>query len=113
MAAAVVFLLDVPLDSLSFWVHDVRGLLRVKYRLSGFLAGQFVPLALFPPGYRGALDVQPFRYTLSFPLEVVAGSLSHTAVMQGFLWQTGYCLALWAVYRVEWHFGLRAYGAGA
>lgn len=111
LAATVAFLLDFTLGSLAFWVHDVRGLLRVKYLLSGFLAGQFVPLALFPPALRGMLDVQPFRYTLSFPLEVVTGSLSPTGVVLGFAWQLGYCLALWAVYRVEWHFGLCAYGA--
>lgn len=110
-SAGVAFLLDFTLGSLAFWVHDVNGLLRVKYLLSGFLAGQFVPLALFPPALRGALDVQPFRYTLSFPLEVVTGSLSRPQVFEGFIWQIGYCLALWAVYRVEWHFGLRAYGA--
>jgi len=110
-SATAAFLLDFTLGSLAFWVHDVNGLLRVKYLLSGFLAGQFVPLALFPPAFRGVLDVQPFRYTLSFPLEVVTGSLSHTAVIQGFAWQIGYCVALWVVYRVEWHFGLRAYGA--
>jgi ABC-2 type transport system permease protein len=111
LSATVAFLLDFTFGSLAFWVHDVRGLLRVKYLLSGFLAGQFVPLALFPPAFRAALNVQPFRYTLSFPLEVVTGSLSPTEVMQGFVWQIGYCVALWLVYRVEWHFGLRAYGA--
>jgi ABC-2 type transport system permease protein len=111
LSATVAFLLDFTFGSLAFWVHDVRGLLRVKYLLSGFLAGQFVPLALFPSAFRGLLDVQPFRYTLSFPLEVVTGSLSRTEVMHGFVWQVSYCIALWALYRVEWHFGLRAYGA--
>jgi ABC-2 type transport system permease protein len=110
-SATVAFLLDFTLGSLAFWVHDVRGMVRVKYLLSGFLAGQFVPLALFPATLRTPLDIQPFRYTLSFPLEVVTGSLSRTEVMHGFAWQIGYCVALWALYRLEWRFGLRAYGA--
>ncbi len=111
LSASVAFLLDFTLGSLAFWLHDIRGLARVKYLLSIFLAGQLVPLALFPAAFRGVLQVQPFRYTLSFPLEVVTGTLSPAQTVQGFAWQIGYAVALWAVYRMEWHFGLRAYGA--
>ena len=111
LSAAVAFLLDVTLGSLAFWVQDVRGMARVKYLLSGFLAGQLVPLALFPSSLHGLLDAQPFRYTLSFPLEIVTGTLTRGQVVEGFVWQIGYLVALWALYRVEWHFGLRVYGA--
>ena len=31
------------------------------------------------PGLSGLLEVQPFRYTLSFPLEILTGSLSAPA----------------------------------
>jgi viologen exporter family transport system permease protein len=111
LSATVAFLLDFTLGSLAFWVHDVRGMVRVKYLLSGFLAGQLIPLALFPHSLQGLLRIQPFRYTLSFPLEVVTGTLTGAEVIQGFAWQIGYVVVLWALYRVEWHFGLRAYGA--
>jgi ABC-2 type transport system permease protein len=114
LAAAVSFLLDFTIGSLAFWLHDVRGLIRVNYLLSGFLAGQFVPLALFPPALRPLLDVQPYRYTLSFPLEVVTGSLSGPEVARGFAWQLGYCLLFYLLYRITWRRGLRAYaGSGA
>src|SRR5437763_5067173 len=76
MAAAVAFLLDFVIGSLAFWVQDVRGLIRVKGLAGALLAGQIVPLALFPPGMSGFLGVQTFRYTLSFPLAVLTGPLS-------------------------------------
>ena len=110
-AATVAFLLDVVLGSLAFWLQDVRGLIRAKDLLSAFLGGRLVPLSLFPPALAGLLDAQPFRYTLSFPLEVLAGGLSGRALLSGFAWQIGYCLILYAAYRLLWRRGLRSYSA--
>ncbi len=111
LAAALAFLLDYVIGSLAFWVEDVNGLVRVKNIVGAFLAGQFVPLALFPRNLDAFLEAQPFRYTLSFPLEVLTGGLTAAATLRGFAWQIGYCLAFWACYRLLWHYGLRRYGA--
>ena len=111
LAATVAFLLDFVTGSLAFWIQDVKGLVRVKNLVGAFLAGQIVPLALFPPATLPLLEALPFRYTLSFPLEVLTGSLSVEATARGLVWQIGYCLGLWACYRVLWHFGLKSYTA--
>ena len=111
LAAAVAFLLDFVIGSLAFWMQDVSGLVRLKNLVGALLAGQLVPLALFPPATAGFLEAQPFRYTLSFPLELLTGSLDAAAITRGFAWQVGYCVGLWACYRVIWRFGLRSYAA--
>ena len=110
-AAAISFLLDFLTGSLAFWVQDVRGLIRLEHLVGGLLAGSIVPLALFPPALSGFLQAQPFRYTLSFPLEVLSGGLDGAALARGFAWQAGYLLALWALYRLLWRHGLRSYSA--
>jgi ABC-2 type transport system permease protein len=110
-AAATAFLLDFALGSLAFWIKDVSGLFRIKDLLRGLLAGQFVPLALFPPAFGPFLEMQPFRYTLSFPLEILASDLDSAALARGFAWQIGYCVLLWLSYRIIWHFGLKSYEA--
>jgi ABC-2 type transport system permease protein len=112
LAAATSFLLDYALGSLAFWVHDVLGLYRVKELVSAFLAGRYVPLALFPAWAGGALEAQPFRYTLSFPLEVLTGALGPDALWRGFAWQLAYPLGLALLCRLIWRRGLRAYAAG-
>lgn len=111
LAATINFLIEVVISSLAFWFQDVEGVVRLKGAVAGFLAGQFVPLALFPPAFSGFLTVQPFRYTLSFPLEVLTGSLTVPAMARGFAWAAGYCLLLWLCYRLLWRYGLRAYAA--
>jgi len=110
-AATIAFLIDFVIGALAFWMQDIRGLVRVKDLVATLLAGQFVPLALFPPGLKSFVDAQPFRYTLSFPLEVVTGRLSPREIAHGFGWQAGYCVALYVCYRLVWHYGVRSYGA--
>jgi len=111
LAATIAFLLDVVIGLLAFWLQDVRGLVRVRDLVATLLAGRFVPLALFPPGLKGLIDAQPFRYTLSFPLEVVTGRLSPQEISAGFAWQMGYCAAFYLCYRLLWRYGLRSYAA--
>jgi ABC-2 type transport system permease protein len=111
LAAAVAFLLDFVIGSLAFWMEDVSGLVRLKNLVGALLAGQLIPLALFPPETAGFLEAQPFRYTLSFPLELLTGGLTPAATARGFAWQVGYCLGLWACYRLLWRYGLRSYSA--
>jgi ABC-2 type transport system permease protein len=111
LAATIAFLLDFVIGSLAFWVQDIEGVIGFEKAVAAFLAGQFVPLALFPPAFSGFLAVQPFRFTLSFPLEILTGSLSAAAMARGFAWAVAYCALLYTGYRLLWRYGLRAYAA--
>lgn len=111
MTAGVAFLIDYLIGSLAFWVEDVAALSRVRTLVATFLSGQVVPLALFPEWARTFLDLQPFRYTLSFPLEVLTGSLSPPRLAVGVALQAGYCAGLCLVCRAVWRRGLRSYSA--
>jgi ABC-2 type transport system permease protein len=111
LAGATQFLLDYAIGSLAFWLQDVRGLHRVKELVGALLAGRYVPLALFPAWAGPALEAQPFRYTLSFPLEVLTGALGPEALLRGFAWQALYPLGLALLCRLIWRRGLKAYAA--
>ena len=111
LAGVVTYLVDVVVASLAFWIQEVRGIMSVVELAQRFLSGRLVPLAFFPASVLGLLEVQPFRYTLSFPLEVVTGTLSREALVRGLAWQVAWCVGLYLCYRVQWRYGLRAYSA--
>ena len=111
LAAAVSFLLDLLVTSMAFWLQDVWGLHGAVYFSERFLNGRLIPLAFFPAWLGGVVEAQPFRYMLSFPLEILTGSLDAPGIARGFMWQVGWALALYVLYRVQWHFGLREYSA--
>jgi ABC-2 type transport system permease protein len=111
LAAALSFLMNYVLGSLAFWLQDVSGLLALEDLLDKLLAGRFIPLVFLPSALGPLLVAQPWRYTLSFPLEVLTGQLDAAGVAQGFAWQIGWLLAVWLAYRLVWRYGLRTYAA--
>ena len=111
IAASLTYLMDFVQGLLAFWIQDVSGVLALEDLLEKLMAGRFIPLAFFPPALAPLLLVLPWRYTLSFPLEVLTGTLTAGALAVGFAWQMGWCAAMWLMYRVLWRYGLRAYAA--
>ena len=111
MGAVMFFCLDVIEGSLAFWLDEVSGIVAVRHLLMLVLAGQLVPLALMPGWAQGFLDLQPFRYLLSFPIELVVGSLSRSEIMFGLLVQGAWTVALVLGSRWIWGRGQRAYSA--
>ena len=111
LAAALTLTLDFLIGAAAFWLQDVTGLIALQSLVTGLLAGRFVPLALFPPELQSLLRVQPWRFLLSFPLEIATGVLDAREVADGLAMQAAYLLVLLAVFRLVWARGLRGYAA--
>jgi viologen exporter family transport system permease protein len=111
LAGMLSFLIDYLIGSLAFWLQAVNGLLALEGLIAGLLAGRLVPLALFPPELAPLLAAQPWRYTLSFPIEIVTGALTPAAIVYGLLVQSAYVVAAALGVRVVWRSGLRSYAA--
>jgi ABC-2 type transport system permease protein len=110
MAGGMTFTLDVVIGSLAFWFEDVTAVNRLRLLVSGILSGALIPLALFPAVFAGFLAIQPFRFMVSFPLEVLLGNPSSG----GFALQAGWFATFLGAAVVTWRLGLRSYqGAGA
>ncbi|HZX02582.1 ABC transporter permease [Kribbella sp.] len=111
LGAVLVFTIDILIASLAFWMDDVSALVQARVIISGVLSGAVVPLALMPSWSRAFVDHQPFRYTVSFPVEIVAGHLTGRELLSGFGFQLGYVVVLAVLARAVWAAGIRAYSA--
>ncbi len=111
LGAILFFSLDVIEGSLAFWLEEVSGLVAVRHLLMLVLAGQLVPLALLPEWSQGFLVAQPFRYLLSFPIELIVADLSTRDVAIGLAYQVGWTMVFVLASRWVWGRGKRAYAA--
>ena len=111
LGAGIAFSIDVIEGSLGFWLEDVTGLARARALIVMVLAGQLVPLALMPGWAQGFMTVQPFRYILSFPLEVIVGDLPRGEIAGGLALQAGYTVLFVFGARTVWSRGKRSYSA--
>lgn len=111
LAAALNFLLNYLIGTLAFWLQQVGSIGTLEALLAGLLAGRFVPLAFFPAEAAPLLELQPWRYILSFPVEIATGGVEHVSLIRGLAIQCAYVVGLWLLLRVVWRKGLRAYAA--
>lgn len=111
LGAVLVFVLDIIIGALAFWLDDTSGINRARTLILGLLSGAIVPLALMPGWSQGFMRMQPFRFTVSFPVEILAGGLRAHDIAVGFGVQLGYVLAVCLLARAIWSAGLRSYSA--
>lgn len=111
LAAVLVFALDHVIGLLGFWFDDVGGLNQGVGLLKDVLSGAIVPLALMPAWSQQFVELQPFRFMVSFPLEIVVGDLSSQELAIGFGTQFGYVVLALAGWLAIWKAGIKAYSA--
>jgi ABC-2 type transport system permease protein len=64
-----------------------------------------------PTALRAAATVLPYRYMLSFPVEVATGNLSNTDIAAGFALQAMWLAGGFGLFQLAWKHGLRHYSA--
>jgi ABC-2 type transport system permease protein len=111
LAWALRFFWGYWLALLAFWTTRADALLILQDTLIFLLAGQVAPVTLLPSLMQTLAAALPFRYMVSFPVEILCGQLTTKDLAHGFLMQTiwlGLALFLTAV---MWKKGTRRYGA--
>lgn len=88
------------LTTLGFWLVELRGLQTMYMMLSGFFAGLFVPISLFPDWLRIVATCTPFPSMMMYPIDLYVGrSGPELLVVQSF-WLVMTWLAGWWLTRL-------------
>lgn len=64
-----------------FWLVETRGVQILYMVLSGFLAGLFVPISLFPDPLLALASATPFPSMLQYPVDVLSGRVEGLAAL--------------------------------
>lgn len=110
IAMVISYIFDIARGSLAFWFEDVQGFNLAISIMTPVLSGAVVPLALMPPEISGITLWQPFRFMLSFPMEVLLGQVPG-GLLFGFAQQLLWLAVFATVAVVIWRLGLRSYSA--
>ena len=109
--AIIYALVSAIFGTLTFWLLDPNNLFGLKETIIVFLSGFLLPLAFFPPVLQDVFFYLPFRYLISFPVEIFLGRLSGTAIWQGFLVELAWIPLLAIFLSWFWQKGVRHYEA--
>ena len=110
-AFLISFFVQALIGTLALYVESATGLFQLWLGFSAVLSGYLVPLDLFPPAVRAVAEWLPFRFTLSYPVELALGRLPRgpALVLFGVQWATVAVFA--AATQLLWRRGLRRFGA--
>lgn len=111
LAAALTFLIDMSIGLTAFWLEESHGVGETYSFLYYFLSGRLIPLFVLPGWIQAPALLLPFRYQLSFPLEISLNKLSTGEIVNGLTLQIIYVAAAIIFLGFLWKRGLRKYSA--
>ena len=109
--AGIALLINLCVGLLAFWTSDITGISALYLGLESLLSGRLIPLDLFPPLFRRWALLSPFRFTVSLPVEVLVGAKPTAELLIALAGQAVWLAAAYALYRILWHYGIRAYSS--
>jgi ABC-2 type transport system permease protein len=96
---------------IAFWTSRVDGAWLTYVTLQTFLGGILAPLVLMPRPIQVIASVLPFRWALSFPVELAMGRLTPIEALLGFAVQIAWLIVSLVLIQIMWRAGVRRYGA--
>ncbi|MFN2274456.1 MAG: ABC transporter permease [Anaerolineales bacterium] len=105
------FLLEWTLALVAFWTIRVNAINQMYFVVMLFLSGQLAPLSLFPRPLQVAASLLPFRWLVSFPVELTLGNLTPVQALTGFTAQLAWLGIAMVLARAVWRRGVRQYSA--
>lgn len=111
IAFLINFLLGNTFALISFFVNQIIGLRTFYEHAVIFLSGEGIPLVAYPSWAKFWLEILPFRYTLSFPIEILMGTISPNEIFYGFVISGIWILILVVMYKLLFRLAVKKYEA--
>jgi ABC-2 type transport system permease protein len=111
LAFAVRFLLEWTLALSAFWTTRVGAINQTYFVVLLFLSGQFAPLTLFPVPIQIFSYFLPFRWLISYPIDLIMGRLTVVEALIGLGAQAVWLGISYLLLRVVWRSGIKIYSA--
>jgi ABC-2 type transport system permease protein len=110
-AWAMTFLVMCIIGSLSFYWESALGLFDLWLGFYFLFSGYLMPLEFLPGPVRAIGEWLPFRYMLSFPVEVTIGLVTREQLWSGLAIQWSWVVVLMIGAVAVWNGGVRRYSA--
>lgn len=111
MALLMSFLINFLIGIAAFWLDEAKAIDDLFDLIIYFFSGYLFPLSLLPMLVGEIAKFLPFRYILSFPIEIALNQLSREDLVIGFALQIMWLVIIFAVFRLVWSAGIKKYSA--
>ncbi len=111
LGAVIMYNLSYCLGLLSFWFMEVSQFTNVLWLGIALIGGEMIPISFFPPLAKLVIQLLPFRYIFSFPLEIYTGHLAGQETWWGFMAAIFWAIITYLLSTLVWRRGIKIYQA--
>jgi ABC-2 type transport system permease protein len=111
LAVTLNFLLFYCISAISFWIVEVGFLFEGIRIVTILLSGGIFPLEVFGARFLQVVNLLPFEYTVSFPINVLNGKTAAAGIATGILVQCLWIILFLGVSNLLWRVGSRRFVA--
>lgn len=105
----LMILFDVCMGLAAFWLPETDFLINFYFMMDTLLTGRIIPLNFLPPFLQSISPYLPFRYIISFPIEIVMGKLSGIDLIKGFILLIIWTIFFWVLQKLLYAKGTKNY----
>ncbi|MBN1618064.1 ABC-2 family transporter protein [Candidatus Dojkabacteria bacterium] len=109
LASLIRFYLDLILAHIALWWEKIEGVSSFYWVAVKLFGGVTVPLVLLPNLAFNITKVLPFRYGMSFPVEILLGISDKSSIVWGFGMSLFWIVIEIIVYKLMIKYGLKKY----
>jgi ABC-2 type transport system permease protein len=107
----VTLLVNLVIGCFAFFVESSTKVMEVWLALYFVFSGYLVPIELFPPRMRAAIDLLPFRYQIGLPVELMTGAHDRASSLRLLGGQWAWVLVMLLVVALVWRRGIARFSA--
>lgn len=115
ISAVLAFLLSFTFKMIvgytAFWITDNRAVTEAVFIVSIILAGQVVPLDLFPEKIKEIVSMLPFASMIYYPVIIFLGRVAYPEVLKIILIQIFWLVFFLTLERLLWRKGIKEFTA--
>ena len=109
LGQTLAFLAAYSVAMLAMWTTEFVSLFQLYYFPELIFSGRVVPLTSLPDWAQSASQFLHFRYTVSFPAEILLGRLSLNQITVGLAIQLGWIILFFGLSRILFNLGVKKY----
>ncbi|MBI5356436.1 ABC-2 family transporter protein [Candidatus Collierbacteria bacterium] len=107
----ISFFTTMSMVTLAFWFTEVEYVNFLFWTIFIFIGGLWMPVSFLPNWLKTINMFLPFRYELSFPVEIIFHKTQGPELLVSLLMAGLWSIALLMLYRFLWKKGVKAYSA--
>lgn len=111
LAFIIRFVTGWTLALVAFWITRVNAANQLFFAVMLFFSGQAFPLTFLPSALQTVTWLLPFRWTVSFPVELLLGRIDPTDAAVGIAMQVLWAVLALLVWHTVWRAAVRQYTA--